>query len=84
MRRSRPLPLTDFLVFPFSVSQKVNLLNQLFHSGSTMNNQRTLELIREDLTSNAMAETEGTCWDRHHAHSFTVMGASVNKFLLIK
>jgi hypothetical protein len=65
--------------FPFSVSQKINLLNQLHNVSGTMNNQRTLELIREDLTSSTMADSEGTCWDNQHPHLFVVMGASVSK-----
>lgn len=49
------------------------------HRGTApMNNERTLEIIRDDLTSNVMEETEGTCWDHHHPHIFVVMGASVS------
>lgn len=43
-----------------------------------MNNQRTLEIIREDLTSSNMVDTEGTFWDNRHPHLFVVMGASVS------
>jgi hypothetical protein len=70
--------LITFLVFPFSVSQKVNLLNQLHNGTATMNNQRTLEIIRDDLTSSSMVESEGTYWDSRHPHLFVVMGASVS------
>ena len=65
--------------FPFPpVSHKVNLLNQLHESSATMNNQRTLDIIREDLTSNTMVDSEGTYWDSRHPHLFVVMGASVS------
>lgn len=66
----------------FAVSQKINLLNQLTRQSSTgsnnggMNNQRTLDLIREDLGH--LVETEGTYWDTRHPHIFVVMGASVS------
>lgn len=45
-----------------------------------MNNQRTLEIIRDDLTSSSMVESEGTYWDSRHPHLFVVMGASVSFF----
>jgi hypothetical protein len=67
-----------FLVFPFSVSHKVSLLNQLHNGTAMMNNQRTLEIIRDDLTSSSMVESEGTYWDSRHPHLFVVMGASVS------
>jgi hypothetical protein len=70
--------LKRFLAFPFAVSHKINLLNQLHESSSTMNNQRTLDIIREDLTSSTMIDSEGTFWDRNHPHLFVVMGASVS------
>ncbi|CAG9808115.1 unnamed protein product [Chironomus riparius] len=62
-----------------NVSQKVNLLNQLTRqnsNGSTsgMSNQKTLDIIREDLGH--LVETEGTYWDSRHPHIFAVMGAS--------
>lgn len=63
----------------FSVSHKIELINQLQHGTAMMNNQRTLEIIRDDLTSNSMVESEGTCWDNRHAHLFVVMGASVSQ-----
>lgn len=70
--------------FPFSVSHKIDLLNQLNASNGTMNNnQRTLEIIREDLASSAMNESEGTCWDSGHRHLFVVMGASVKSLFLM-
>jgi hypothetical protein len=71
------------LVFHFAVSQKINLLNQLTRQSSTgsnggaMNNQRTLDLIREDLGH--LGEMEGTYWDSRHPHLFVVMGASVSE-----
>lgn len=72
------LIVENFLVFPFSVSQKINLLNQMNSSSTAaMNNQRTLELIRDDLTSSSMVDSEGTYWDSRHPHIFVVMGASV-------
>lgn len=43
---------------------------------ATLNNSRTLEIIRDDLKS--MLESEGTCWDCVHPHIFVVMGASVS------
>lgn len=47
---------------------------------AVMNNQRTLDIIREDLMS--MGDT---CWDNKHPHIFVVMGASVSfKFSLSK
>lgn len=69
----------------FAVSQKINLLNQLTRQSSTgsnnggMNNQRTLDLIREDLGH--LVETEGTYWDSRHPHLFVVMGASVSQLI---
>jgi hypothetical protein len=51
-------------------------------SNETMDNQRTLEIIREDSKSNVMVETEGTCLDCHHPHLFVVMGASVSLVIL--
>lgn len=75
------------LQFFYAVSQKINLLNQLTRQSSTgsnsgvMNNQRTLDLIREDLGH--LVETEGTYWDSRHPHLFVVMGASVSKFFFL-
>jgi hypothetical protein len=64
-----------FFLF-LSVSQKINLLNQLTRQNSNgMSNQRTLDIIREDLGH--LVETEGTYWDSRHPHIFVVMGASV-------
>lgn len=40
-----------------------------------MSNQKTLDIIREDLGH--LVETEGTYWDSRHPHIFAVMGASV-------
>lgn len=51
---------------------------------AAMNNQRTLEIIRDDLTSSSMVDTEGTYWDSRHPHIFVVMGASVSWFKLIR
>jgi hypothetical protein len=73
--------------FFFAVSQKINLLNQLTRQNSngsnsgSMNNQRTLDIIREDLGH--LVETEGTYWDSRHPHIFVVMGASVSKMLFL-
>lgn len=72
--------IENFLVFPFPVSHKIDLLNQMHNGNDTdlMNNQRTLEIIRDDLTSSMMVDTEGTFWDNQHPHLFVVMGASVS------
>ena len=86
MRRRPFISLTFSFFFLslhiFAVSQKINLLNKLTRQSSTgsnngaMNNQRTLDLIREDLGH--LVETEGTYWDTRHPHIFVVMGASVS------
>lgn len=77
-RRRRLVNRKILLLFPFSVSQKINLLNQMHCGTASMNNERTLEIIRDDLTSSVMEETEGTHWDNDHPHLFVVMGASVS------
>jgi hypothetical protein len=66
-----------------TVSQKINLLNQLTRQNSTSSNgmNRTLDIIREDLGH--LVETEGTYWDSRHPHIFVVMGASVSFFLIL-
>lgn len=55
-------------------------MNQLTRQNSNgsnngMSNQKTLDIIREDLGH--LVETEGTYWDSRHPHIFAVMGASV-------
>lgn len=77
-RRRRLVNRKILLLFPFLVSQKINLLNQMHCGTASMNNERTLEIIRDDLTSSVMEETEGTHWDNDHPHLFVVMGASVS------
>lgn len=58
-----------------SVSHKESLIQQLL-TASEMNNQRTLDIIREDLSS--VMDSEGsTYWSNKHPHLFIVMGASV-------
>ena len=77
------IALKNSILIPlFAVSQKINLLNQLTRqnsngssNGSGMSNQKTLDIIREDLGH--LVETEGTYWDSRHPHIFAVMGASV-------
>lgn len=72
-------------LYIFAVSQKINLLNKLTRQSSTgsnnggMNNQRTLDLIRDDLGH--LVEAEGTYWDTRHPHIFVVMGASVSHII---
>jgi hypothetical protein len=64
------------------VSQKVSLLNAMHNGSSSMNSQRTLEIIRDELKSDSLKECEGTYWDSRHPHLFVVMGASVSIQLL--
>lgn len=63
----------------FSVSDKINLLNQLSTASSASNSQRTLDLIRQDLSSDSVMNSEGTYFDSRHPHLFVVFGASVSK-----
>lgn len=67
----------------FTVSHKIDLLNQLCAMDFSSTNQRTLDLIRDDLISSSIGESEGTFWDSHHPHLFVVMGASVSRLELI-
>lgn len=74
--------LIEILNSPFSanVSHKISLLNQMHNGSSSMNSQRTLEIIRGELKSDSWKECEGSHWDCRHPHMFVVLGASVSKF----